>query len=221
LPRALLGLGLITLLLMAYSPEVQAAGSPADQPSITIYRAQVIKVGEAQIKAQGPSAHASRWVSALSTGGKPKALKDEAQLNQEWQGKTWTGIILEMEFSTAKQTKFNAETFVAQTASGKSAGPVYAMFLIDYPHSVVIKTNIVPATVTIGEEEFQCVPREVRFSKTKTVSSNLMLLKTNDKYDGILLYRKPKTKLRLGLLFPGQPADVTGLEFLGTSVKVK
>jgi hypothetical protein len=48
-----------------------------------------------------------------------------------------------------------------------------------------------------------------------------MLLKADDKYDGILLYRKPKTKLRLGLLFPGQPAELTSLEFLGTSVKVK
>ena len=110
---------------------------------------------------------------------------------------------------------------MAQTAAGKSAGPVYAMFLIDYPHSVVIKTNLVPASVTIGQEDFQCVPREVRFSNSKTISSNLMLLKADDKYDGILLYRKPKTKLRLGLLFPGQPAELTSLEFLGTSVKVK
>ena len=221
MPRPLLCLCLIAFLLMAYSPKVQAAGSPTDQASITIYSAQVIKVGEARIKAQGPSAHVSKWVRALTKGEKPSAIQDESQLNKEWQDKTWTGIILEVEFSTTKQTKFNAHTFVAKTASDKSAGPLYAIFLINYRHSVVIKTNMVPALVSIDQEEFQCVPHEVPFSKRKSVSSNLMLLKANDRYDGILLYRKPKTKLRLGLLFPGKPAELTSLEFLGTSVKLK
>ena len=212
---------MMVFLLMAYSLKVQAAGSPSDQAPITIYSAQVIKVGEARLKAEGPLAHTSKWVSALSKEEKPPAIKDESQLNQEWQNKTWTGIILEMEFSTTKQTLFNANTIVAQTASGKSAGSLFAMFLINYPHSVVIQANMVPALVKIGQEEFQCVPREVRFSKTKSVSSNLIIPRAKRQYDGILLYRKPKTKLRLGLLFPGKPAELTSLELLGTSVKLK
>lgn len=221
MPRSFLCLCLVVFLLMASSPQVQAAGSPADQAPITIYSAQVIKVGEARIKAEGPLAHTSKWVSALRKGEKPPAIKDESQLNQEWQKKTWSGIILEMEFSTTKQTLFNADTFVAQTASGKSAGSLFAMFLINYQHSVVIQANMVPAQVKIDQEEFQCVPQEVRFSKTKSVSSNLIIPRPKRQYDGILLYRKPKTKLRLGLLFPGKPAELTSLEFLGTSIKLK
>jgi len=80
---------------------------------------------------------------------------------------------------------------------------------------------MVPALVKIDQEEFQCVPQEVRFSKTKSVSSNLIIPRPKRQYDGILLYRKPKTKLKLGLLFPGKPAELTSLEFLGTSVKLK
>jgi len=207
---------------MTYSPQVQAAGSPADQAPITIYSAQVIKVGEARIKAQGPLAHVSKWDGdILKKGLKPSAFQEESQLNKEWQDKTWTGIILEMEFSTAKQTLFNPDTFVAKTTSGKSAGPLFAMFLINYQHSVGIQANIVPALVKIDQEEFQCVPQEDRFSKTKSVSSDLIIPRPKRQYDGILLYRKPKTKLRLGLLFPGKPAELTSLEFLGTSVKLK
>jgi hypothetical protein len=206
---------------MAYSPRVQAAGSPSGQAPITIYHAQVIKAGEARITAKGPLAHTSKWVRALSKGEKPPAIKDEAQLDQEWQNKTWTGIVLEMEFSTTKQTLFNANTFTAKTAAGKSAGPLFAMFLIKYQYPVVIQANMVPAVVKIGQEEFQCVPQDVHFSKTKTVSSNLIIPRAKKQYDGLLLYRKPKTKLWLGLLFPGRPADVTSLEFLGKSVKLK
>ncbi|MEJ2071276.1 MAG: hypothetical protein P8X58_12890 [Syntrophobacterales bacterium] len=221
MPRSFLCLCLVVFLLMAFGPQVQAAGSPAGQAPITIYHAQVIKMGEARIKAEGPLAHASKWVSALSKGEKPPAVTDEAQLNKEWQNKIWTGIVLEMEFSTTKQTLVNAKTFAAKTASGKSAGSLFAMFLVNYQYPVVIQANMVPAVVKIGQEEFQCVPQDVHFSKTKTVSSNLIIPRAKKQYDGILLYRKPKTKLWLGLLFPGQPDELASIEFLGTSVKLK